>query len=94
MAKLSVPIPTVHDVDSNDAVDPSDAAVQALLALTAANTHDDEKRDRLIDAILTVPPLTEWPPECREKLIGTCQFIKSLADDLRHRGEIHDGGND
>jgi hypothetical protein len=51
-------------MDSDDVVDPGDTAVQALLALTAENTHDREKRDWLIDAILTPPPLTEWPPEC------------------------------
>jgi hypothetical protein len=90
---LSVTTSTVLNVDSNDIVDPGDAAVQALLALTAENTHDDERRDRLIDAILTLPPLTEWPPGCREKLVETGQFIKGLAEDLRQRGETHDGGD-
>ena len=74
-------------MDSDDVVDPGDAAVQALLALTAEKTRDPEKRDFLIEAILTVPPLTEWPPECCEKLVATGQFIKSLAEDLRQRGE-------
>lgn len=68
-----------------DVVDPGDAAIQALLALTAENTYDAEKRERLMDYILTVPPLTEWPPESREKLWETCQFIKLLAEDLRQR---------
>jgi hypothetical protein len=84
----------VPNVKSDDIVDPGDAAIQALLALIAENTHDHEKCDRLIDYILTIPPLTEWPPDCREKLWKTCQFIKSLAEDLRQRGEIHDGGGD
>jgi hypothetical protein len=78
-----VPTATVPNVDHDDLVDPGDAAIQALLALTAENTDDDEKRDRLIDAILTVPPLTEWPPECREKLCETGRFIMGLAEDLR-----------
>ena len=85
---------TVPSVDSRDVVDPGDAAIQALLALTAQNTHDQEKRDWLMDAILTVPPLTEWPPECREKLCETCRFIKGLADDLRQRGEVDDAGDE
>jgi hypothetical protein len=31
---------------------------QALLALAVENTDDDEKREKLLDAILTIPPLT------------------------------------
>ena len=75
-------------MDSDDVVDPGDAAVQALLALTAEKTLDPDKHDLLIDAILTMPSLTEWPPESLEKLSETCRFIKSLAEDLRQRGEI------
>lgn len=81
-------------MESDDVVDPGDAAIQVLLALTAEKTDDDEKREKLLDAILTIPPLTEWPPECREKLLETCQFIKNLAEDLRQRGEIDDDGRD
>jgi hypothetical protein len=75
----------VPKVNSDDVVDPGDAAIQALLALTAETTHDHEKREKLLDAILTVPPLTEWPSDCRETLWETCQFVKALADDLRQR---------
>lgn len=75
----------VQRMEVDDVVDPGDAAIQALLALTAESTDDDEKRDRLMDYILTVPPLTQWPPDCREKLGETCQFIKCLAEDLRQR---------
>jgi hypothetical protein len=84
----------VPRVESDDVVDPGDAAIQALLALTAENTDDEEKRDRLMDYILTLPPLTEWSPEGWEKLRETCRFIKNLAQELRHRGEIHDGPDD
>jgi hypothetical protein len=66
-------------MDVDDVVDPGDAAIQALLALTAENTRDEEKRDILMDFILTAPPLGEWPPGWREKLLETCQFIKSLG---------------
>jgi hypothetical protein len=91
---MSVPTSTVPGMDSDDVVDPGDAAIQALLALTAEDTQDPEKHDWLIDAILTVPPLTEWPSECQEKFSETAQFVRSLAQDLRHRGEIHDAGAD
>jgi hypothetical protein len=80
-------------VGSDEVVDPGDAAIQALLALTAENT-DDEKREKLLDAILTIPPLTEWPPDCREKLRETCQFVIGLSRDLRQRAENRDGGAD
>jgi hypothetical protein len=66
-------------VDSDDVVDPGDAAIQALFALTAEKTDDDGKREKLLDAILTIPPLTEWPPDCREKLRETCEFVISLG---------------
>jgi hypothetical protein len=77
----------VPKVNSDDVVDPGDAAIQALLALTAETTHDHEKREKLLDAILTVPPLMKWPPDCREKLLETCQYIKVLARDLTQRNE-------
>jgi hypothetical protein len=81
----------VPSVESDDVVDPGDAAIQALLALTAEGTDDDEKREKLLDAILTIPPLAEWPPECREKLWETCQYIKDLSRDLRHNTENREG---
>jgi hypothetical protein len=77
-------------VQSDDVVDPGDAAVQALLALAAEYIHDDEKRDKLLDAILTLPPLREWPIDSQEKLWETCQFVKDLGRDLRQRSETHD----
>ena len=42
-------------MDPDDLIDSGDAAVQALLALTAENTDDDQKREKLLDAILTIP---------------------------------------
>ncbi|WP_156685610.1 hypothetical protein [Mycobacterium sp. Marseille-P9652] len=79
---------------SDDVVDPGDAAIQALLALTAEKTGDDEKRGLLIDCILTAPPLAEWSSGCREKLLETCVYIKGLANDLRQRKASGDvGGN-
>ena len=66
-------------MESYDVVDPGDAAIQALLALTAENTDDDEKRENLLDAILTIPPLTEWPPDCLDQLRDTCKYVISLG---------------
>jgi hypothetical protein len=84
-AALSVPTPTVQIVQSDDVVDAGGAAIQALLALTAEKTDDRERRETLLDAILTIPPLREWPPECRKKLRETCEYVISLSPDLRLR---------
>lgn len=80
-------------MESDDVVDPGDAAVQGLAALTAENTRDDKRRDMLMDFILTAPPLAEWPPDWREMLIETCRFVERLAEDLRCRGGIPEGDN-
>jgi hypothetical protein len=45
-ATLLVPTPTVPDVESDDVVDPGDAALQALLATIAENTRDHERREK------------------------------------------------
>jgi hypothetical protein len=83
----------VPDVESDDVVDPGDAALQALLAAMAENTHDDERREKLLDAILTLSPLAEWPPDWLDQLRDTCKFIIGLSRDLR-QGSARDGGGD
>lgn len=75
-------------------VDPGDAAIQALLALTAENTDDDAKREMLMDFMLTAPPLAEWPSNWREILLETCRFIMGPAEDVRRRGGSADVGGD
>jgi hypothetical protein len=82
----------VPSVESDDVVDPGDAAIQALRALTAEGTDDDEKREKLLDANLTIPPLTDWPRDCRQKLGQTCEFVISLSRDLKRKTETGDGG--
>jgi hypothetical protein len=49
----------------------------ALLAAIAQNTDDDEKRDKLLDYILTIPPLTQWPPDHRKSSGRLANFSKS-----------------
>lgn len=78
-------------MESDDIVDPGDAAIQALAALTAEHTPDEEKRDRLMDLMLTAPPLAEWPPDWREILLETCRLIQNVGRDRRRQTEA-DGG--
>ena len=51
---------TVPGVSFEDVVDPGDAALQALLAGIAERTADPEKRNKVLDMIVTLPPLREW----------------------------------
>ena len=88
-----MPTPTVTNAESDDVIDPADAGLQALRAAMAENTRDHERREKLLDAILTIPPLGEWPPECREKLRERCEFVISCARELRQR-KAREGGDD
>jgi hypothetical protein len=84
-------------VKFDDAVDPGDAALQELLASMAEYTQDFERRDRLLDHLLTMPPLVEWSPDALDKLRETCRYIISLArlgrelERLTPSSELHSG---
>ncbi|MGE2817950.1 hypothetical protein ACQI5H_22815 [Mycobacterium heidelbergense] len=62
-----------------DVVDPGDAALHELLASVAERTHDSLRRARILDYLITTPPLVEWSAEEREVLRQTCAYIISLA---------------
>jgi hypothetical protein len=62
-----------------DLVDPGDAALRALLASMAERTHDVERRDKLLDFMMTTPPLADWSTPSLEALRETCQYIISLG---------------
>ena len=72
-------------MDPDDVVEPVDAALQGLLAAMAEHTDDIDRRDRLMDHILTIPPFSVWPPESRAQLSDTCWYVKELAGQLRRR---------
>ena len=50
-------------MELGDLVDRGDAVLQALLASMAERTHDVERRDRLLDYMMTVPPIAGWPTD-------------------------------
>lgn len=70
-------------MEPDDIVEPADAALQALLALTAERAGDQEKRDLIYDFLLTCPPLREWPADSHDRLRDTCSYVISLARSLR-----------
>jgi hypothetical protein len=72
-------------MDSSDVVDPADAAINELLGQIADRTRDPERRERIIDMMLTLPPITEWPPEALEKWRDTYEYVRSLRRDLEQR---------
>lgn len=57
---MSVVTSTVLVVNSADVVDAGDAALQALLAALAERTRDSERRDEMLDLMLTLPPVRRW----------------------------------
>lgn len=70
-------------VDSEDVVERIGALLQELLAAIAERTADSERRDAIIDLILTNPPFREWPAESRERLMETCRYVHGLAHEMR-----------
>lgn len=62
----------------------------ATLASMPECTGDDATRDRLMDYMLTVPPLEEWPEESLDQLRETCRLINRCAEDLRSRRQHRD----
>lgn len=77
------PALTCNGMNQADAVEPVDAALQALLAVTAEHTADGEKSDLIYDFILTCSPVNEWPADSRDRLAETCNYVIGLARSFR-----------
>ncbi|MDT5362650.1 MAG: hypothetical protein QOC69_4412 [Mycobacterium sp.] len=76
---------------SDDRVDPGDAALQALLVRMAERSHDIERRDRLLDYTMTVPPLADWLSDLLDALRETCGYIISLGRLSRELRQLTEG---
>lgn len=79
-----------HDVmsafmDAQDRVDPADAAIHALLGHIADNAKDPQKRERILDLMVTVPPVVEWPPEAIDQWRDIFHYVRSLRRDVEER---------
>jgi hypothetical protein len=79
---------------SDDVVDPGDAALQQLLTSMADHSRDSVRRDILLDAVLTTPPLAAWPTESLDALRETCRYIVSLARMSRELGQLTEIGEE
>lgn len=60
-------------------MDTSDSVLQTLLASVAEHTHDPAKKAFVLDFLLTMEPLAEWPEPELDVLIQTCGYVISLA---------------
>ncbi|WP_156765265.1 hypothetical protein [Mycobacterium sp. 1245852.3] len=72
-------------MQSDDVVDPADAALDRMLGLMADNTEDEERRERILDLMLTLPPIIEWPQEAIEMWRNVYEYCRSLRRDLEQR---------
>lgn len=69
-------------MNRDDVIEPVDAALQALLALTAEHTNNPVKSDVILDFLLTCPPVNDWPAGSQERLAATCRYVMGLARSL------------
>lgn len=72
-------------MDAQDRVDPADAAIHTLLGHIADNTKDPQKREKILDLMVTAPAVIEWPPEAIDQWRATLRYVRSLRRDLEER---------
>jgi hypothetical protein len=51
------------------------AELQDLLAQVAERTADKAKRDKVVDLILTLPPIVQWPSEAFDQCGETYEYV-------------------
>ena len=83
-------------MNSSDIVDPADASLQELLAQLAEHTDDEDSREKIIDLMLTIPPIAQWPPEMLAEWRKTYDYIRGLRRQLeqRHLERMYNDGGD
>lgn len=77
--RVSGPTVTVSRMQDQDKVGTNDAVLQELLASVAEHTHDPAKKAFVLDFLLTMEPLAEWPEQALDALTHTCGYVISLA---------------
>lgn len=66
-------------MQDQDKVGTSDAVLRELLASVAEHTHDPANKAFVLDFLLTMEPLAEWPEPALDALSQTCGYVISLA---------------
>lgn len=81
-------------MDSSDVVDPADAALNELLAHIAENAHNQDRREKILDLMLTLSPVADWPREMLDEWRTTYGYIRSLRrqHEQRQLERMYDGG--
>ncbi|KAA1248289.1 hypothetical protein F0Q45_21385 [Mycobacterium simiae] len=72
-------------MDSDDVIDPADAELHALLGQIADRTDDEERRERILGVMVTLPPIADWPPDMLERARATHAYVRGLRRDLQRR---------
>ncbi|WP_445161438.1 hypothetical protein ACTXG5_25535 [Mycobacterium sp. Dal123C01] len=72
-------------MQSDDVVDPVDAALHQMLGHIADNTEDEGRRDRVRGLMLTLPPIAEWPPQMYERWHELHDYIRGCRRELEQR---------
>jgi hypothetical protein len=67
-SRVSGPTATVSRMQDQDKVGTSDAVLRELLASVAEHTHDPAKKAFVLDFLLTMEPLAEWPEPALDAL--------------------------
>lgn len=78
-------LPNLVHVQSDDVVDPVDAALNRMLGHMADSTEDEGRRERILGLMLTLPPIAEWPPEIIGEWRHLYEYCRSLRRDLEEQ---------
>jgi hypothetical protein len=73
---------TVRRVHSFDVVAPVDARLHDVLAQIADMTTEHASRDQVVDLMLTLPPIAQWPPEVFDECRKMLEYVRRLRREL------------
>ena len=51
----------------------------------ADNTQDEHMREKILDLLVTVPSIAEWPPEAIEQWRALTGYLRGLRRELEQR---------
>jgi iron-sulfur cluster repair protein YtfE (RIC family) len=83
-------------MDSGDVIDPADRAIHEILGRIADRTEDQQRRQRILEVMVTVPPIAQWPPDALEQWREFYAHVRGLRRRLEQREleAMYDAGGD